>query len=158
MSRRSTPISLVTRATLNNKYIKKIKNLQYILGKRHFAPLIYPRPGNIPPNVSKFRYDPPELANAWQKIQSVHSPVCLDGKSITCVARDCLRHITYPKYPRLIQPLSCACLSFSLCFLLVTCVHLVPTPQFSQLFFSSPSPTTLQELGFSKWASDFRHC
>jgi hypothetical protein len=24
----------------------------------------------------------------WQKIQSVYSPVCLDEKSITCVARD----------------------------------------------------------------------
>jgi hypothetical protein len=56
--------------------------------KIHFAPLIYLRYGNIPPNVLKFRYDPPELANAWQKIQSVYSPVCLDGKSVTCVARD----------------------------------------------------------------------
>jgi hypothetical protein len=120
-------------------------------------PLIYPRLGNISPNVPKFRYDPTEFANMWQKIQSVHSPVCLDGKSITCIARDRLRHIFYPKYPRLIQPLSRACVSFSLCFLLVPCVHLVPTPQFSQPFFSSPSPTALQELGFSKWASGFQH-
>jgi len=129
------------------------------MGKRHFAPLIYSRCGNILPNVPKFRYDPPELANAWQEIQSVHSPVSLDGKSITCVARDHLRHISYPKYPRLIQPSSCACVSFSLCFfLLVPNVHLVPTPQFLQPFFSSPSPTALQELGFSKWAFGFRHC
>jgi len=48
-------------------------------GKKQFAPLIYPRSGNIPPNVPKFRHDPPEIANAWQKIQSVHSLVCLDG-------------------------------------------------------------------------------
>jgi len=52
--------------------------------------MIYPWPGDIAPNVPKFRYDPPELANAWQKIQSVHSPIYLDRKSITCVARDLL--------------------------------------------------------------------
>jgi hypothetical protein len=79
-------------------------NVRVIIYPRFTTPLIYPRPGNIPLNVPKFRYDPPELANAWQKIQSVHLPSCLDRKSITCVARDRLRHISYPKYPHLIQP------------------------------------------------------
>jgi hypothetical protein len=41
--------------------IKKIK------GKRHFAPMIYQRPGDIPPNIPKFRYDPPELAKCVAK-------------------------------------------------------------------------------------------
>jgi hypothetical protein len=94
------------------------------MGKRHFAPLICPRCGNIPPNVPKFRYDLPELANAWQKIQYVHSPVCLDGKWVICIARDRLRHISYPKYPRLIQPLSRACVSFFLCLMRAFGPHL----------------------------------
>jgi hypothetical protein len=79
----------------------------FLKGKRHFALMIYSRPGNIPSNVPKLRYDPPELANAWQKIQSVHSPVCLDGKSVMCN-----KHIPYPKDPRLIRPLSRACVFF----------------------------------------------
>jgi hypothetical protein len=84
------------------------------MGKIHFTPLIYQRCGNIAFNVPKFRYDPPELVKVWQKIQYFHPPVCLGGKSVTCVARDHLRHISYPKYSRLIQPLSRACVSFSL--------------------------------------------
>jgi hypothetical protein len=55
----------------------------------------------------------------WQKIQSIHPPVCLDGKSVTCVARDRLRHLL-PKIPpphpafipcvRVFFPLSHACI------------------------------------------------
>jgi len=50
--------------------------------------MIYPRPGNITPNVPKFRYDPSELANAWQKMQSINLPVCLDENLVMCNSHD----------------------------------------------------------------------
>jgi hypothetical protein len=54
---------------------------------------------NLPSNVPKLLDDPPELVNVWQVIPSVHSPVCLDGKSVTCNAHDLLMHFHFPKYP-----------------------------------------------------------
>jgi len=55
--------------------------------------MIYPRPSNIPPNVPKFRYDSLELANVWQNLSSVQSPVRLDEKLVTCNV-----HFPFPKY------------------------------------------------------------
>jgi hypothetical protein len=79
--------------------ITHLNTSEFRMGKRHFAPLIYPSCGNIPPNVQKFTYNPPELANVWQKIQSVHSLVCLDAKSVTCNTHDRLMHLSFQKYP-----------------------------------------------------------
>jgi hypothetical protein len=52
--------------------------------------VIYPRPGKIPPNVPKLLDDPPELANVWQNLPSVQSPVNLNRNSVMCFARDLL--------------------------------------------------------------------
>jgi hypothetical protein len=59
-----------------------------LMGKRHFAPLFYPWSGNKPPNVLKLLDNPPELANVWQNLPSVHSPVCLNGKLVICNSHD----------------------------------------------------------------------
>jgi len=75
-----------------------------LMGKRHFAPLFYPRSGNKLPNVSKLLDDPPEFVNVWQNLPSVQLPVCLDGKSVMCMARDLLMHFTFQKYPCLFHP------------------------------------------------------
>jgi hypothetical protein len=53
-------------------------------------PLFYPRGDDLPPNIPKLLDNHPKLANVWQVIPSVHSSVCLDGKSVTCVAHDLL--------------------------------------------------------------------
>jgi hypothetical protein len=112
---------------------------------------------NILPNVSKFRYDPSKLANAWQKIP-IHSPICLDGKSVTC---NRLRHISYPKYPRLIQPLSRACVSFCLCFFISLVRAFGPhSPIFTAIFLisftNSSARTKVFEVSF--WFSTLQTC
>jgi hypothetical protein len=88
----------------------------------------------------------------WQKIQSVYLSFCLDGKSVTCVACDYLRHISYPKYPHLIQPLSRACVSFSLCLMRAFGPH---SPVFTTIFLisftNSSARTRVFQVGF--WLS-----
>jgi hypothetical protein len=54
---------------------------------------------DLDPNVPKLLDNPPKLANVWQNLPSVHSPVHLDGKSVTCIAGDHLMHFPFQKYP-----------------------------------------------------------
>lgn len=65
--------------------------------------MFYPQSGDIPPNVPKLLDDPPELANVWQVIPSIHSPVCLDERLVMCNAHDRLMHFSFQKYPRSIS-------------------------------------------------------
>jgi hypothetical protein len=122
--------------------------------------LIYPRFGNIAHNIQKFRYDPPKLANVWQKIQSVHSPVCLDGKSVTCVARDRFRHFSYPKYHRLFIP--CVRVFFPLFFISRVCIWspLGHSPVLATIFLisfsNSSARTRVFQVGF--WFSTLLTC
>lgn len=60
------------------------------------------------PNVQNLVDDPPNLANYWHLIPSVHLSVTLNGNEVTCVERDLLKpESTNFAPPRLMHETTC---------------------------------------------------